>query len=43
MIAFYVALAVLGAAFIGHAAKVQARQQARLQPVRIRSTDRHQR
>jgi hypothetical protein len=43
MVAFYVALAVLGAAFIGNAAAAQAKKRASLQPVRIRSTDRHQR
>jgi hypothetical protein len=41
MVAFYVALAVLGAALINNAVAAQARKRASLQPVRIRSTDRH--
>jgi hypothetical protein len=43
MVAFYVVLAVLGAAFINQAAAAQARKRASLQPVRIRSTDHRQR
>jgi hypothetical protein len=40
MIAFYVTLAVLGAALISSAATAQAKKRASLQPVRVRSTDR---
>jgi hypothetical protein len=43
MIAFYVTLAVLGAALISKAAALQAQKRASLQPVRIRNTDRRQR
>ena len=43
MIAFYVTLAVLGAALISNAAVAQAKRRPSLQPVRVRSTDRRMR
>jgi hypothetical protein len=43
MIAFYLALAVLGATLINNAAATQASKRSSLQPVRIRSTERRQR
>jgi hypothetical protein len=43
MLAFYVALAVLGAAFISNATAALAKQRAKLQPVLIGSADRRQR